>query len=72
MSEKFRLCRTIITTNPILAYPDPDYQYYLFTDSSKHSWSGILVQHTEQMKEYGTILNIPYPNTYQSSTFQGS
>ena len=34
----------IITTSPILAYPDPEKQYYPFTDSGKHSWSGILVQ----------------------------
>ena len=62
----------IITTNPTLAYPDPDKQYYLFTDSSKHSWSGVLVQYSEQKQENGTKLNISYPITYKSGTFQGS
>ena len=71
MSEKFRLYQ-IITTTPILAYSDPDKQYYLFTDSSKHSWSGVLVQYDEQEWEAGTKLNTPHPVTYHSGTFQGS
>ena len=29
--------KQVIKTNPILIYPDPNKQYYLFTDSSKHS-----------------------------------
>ena len=62
--------KQIITTSPILAYPDPDKQNYLFTDSSKHSWSRILVKYTKQMKEYGTKLNVPHPITYQSGTFK--
>ena len=72
MSEKPRLCKTNITTSPILAYPDADKQYYLFTDSSKHSWNGVLVWYDEQRKDDGTKLNIPHPITYQSGTFQGS
>ena len=35
--------KQVITTKPILIYPDTNKQYYLFTDSSKHLWSGILV-----------------------------
>ena len=64
--------KQIITTSPILAYPDPDKQCYLFTDSRKHSWSRILVQYDEEMKEHGTKWNIFHPITYQSGTFQGS
>ena len=30
--------KQIITTSLILAYSDPEKQYYLFTDSNKHSW----------------------------------
>ena len=63
--------KQIITTNPILAYPDPDKQYYLFTDSSKHSWNGILIQYTEQTKENGTHIKVPYSIRYQSGTCQG-
>ena len=62
----------VITTNPILVYPDPDKQYYIFMDSSKHSWSGILVEYTEYTREDGTKLKVPHPITYQSGTFQGS
>ena len=64
--------KQIIATSPILTYPDPYKQYYLFTDSSKHSWSGILVQYAKQKKDDGTKLNIPHPITYQNGTFQGS
>ena len=53
-------------------YPDPDTQNYLFMDSSKHSWSGIFVQHIEQSREDGTKLKVLKPITYQSGTFQGS
>ena len=28
--------KQVITTNPILVYPNPDKQYHLFTESSKH------------------------------------
>ena len=64
--------KQIINTTPILAYPDPDKQYCLLNDISEHSWSGILVQYAEQMKEDGTKLYIPHPIIYQSGTFQGS
>ena len=43
--------KQIVTTSPILMYPDPDKQSYLFTYSSKHSWSVILIPFTEQLKE---------------------
>ena len=64
--------KQIITTSPILAYQDPDKQYYLLPDSSKHSWIRNVVQDDEQMKDDATKLNIPHPITYQSGTFQGS
>ena len=64
--------KQVITTNLILIYPDPNKQYFLFTDSSKHSWSGILIQHSDQTKDNWTKIKIPHPITYQSRTFQGS
>ena len=45
--------KQVIATNPILVYQGPNKQYYLSTDSSKHSWIGILVQYTEQKKDSG-------------------
>ena len=41
-------------------------------DSSKHSWSEIAIQYTEQTEENGTKIKIPYPITYESGTFQES
>ena len=65
MSKKFiEYIKKFITTNPILIYPDPIKQYYLFMDSSKHSWSGILIQYSEQTKDNGTKIKIPHPITY--------
>ena len=34
VSEKSRLCKQVITTSPIVVYPDPDKLHYLFSDSS--------------------------------------
>ena len=72
MSQSLDYIKHIIMTSPILAYYDPDKQYYLFTESSKHLLSVILVQYTEQEQENGTKLNLSHPITYQSETFQGS
>ena len=35
--------KEVITTNPILIFVDPNKQYYLLMDSSKHPWCGILI-----------------------------
>ena len=64
--------KQVITSSPILVYPYSDKQCYLFTDRSKHSWSGILMQYHEQVQEDRTIVNIPHPITYQSGTFLDS
>ena len=53
--------KQVITTNPILVYSDPDKQYYLSMDSSKHCWNGIFVQYTEQAREDGTKFKVPPP-----------
>ena len=50
--------KQLITTSPILAYSDPDKQYYLFKDRSKHPWSGVLLQYHEQKQEDRTKLRI--------------
>ena len=51
----------VITTNPIFIHPDLDKQYYLFAERSKHSWSGIPIQYTEQnlsgMPQKSTLKN---------------
>ena len=64
--------KQVITSSPILVYPDPNKQFYLFTVSSKkNSWSGISIQYQEQIKEDGTAVKVPHAITYQSGTFQG-
>ena len=72
MSERLGLHNRSHHYKSHLSLPDPDKQFYLFTDSSKHSWSGILIQYMGQVKEDGTKLNVTHPITYQSGTFQGS
>ena len=62
----------VITTNSILVYPDPDKQYFLFMDSNKQAWCGILIQYMELLKQGGTKLKVPHPVTCQSGTFLGS
>ena len=57
-------------TDSIFIYPNPNKQYYLFTNSSKYSWSGI--QYAEQTKDNATNIKITHPITYQGRTFQGS
>ena len=64
--------KQVITHSPISVYLDPDRQYYLFNVGSKHSWSGILIQQYDQVKENGTIINVPHPMLCQRSTFQRS
>ena len=55
-----------------MIYPYPDKQYYISTDSSKISWSGILVQYAEQAVDDGTKIKIPHPITFQNGNLHGS
>ena len=53
-----------ITNSSVLIYPDPNKQYYLFTDTS-----GVLTQIRETLRENGK-LDITYqPINYQSGMF---
>ena len=47
MPKKLRLHQTGYYDKPHFDLPDPNMQYYLFMDSRKHCWSGILVQYAE-------------------------
>ena len=64
--------KQVIISGPILVYPNPIKQENMFSDSSIHSWSGILMQYHDQVKEDETIVYLPFPRTYRNSTFQGS
>ena len=58
-----------ITNSPILIYPDPNKEYHLLTDASNHTWSGVLTQTRETLKENGKLDITYHPITYQSRTF---
>ena len=54
-----------ITNSPVLICPDPNRQYHLFTDTSNHTWSGVLTQ----TRENGKLDITNHPITYQSGAF---
>ena len=55
----------------ILMYPDPNVQYVLFTDASKHALACVLTQEkTHTFEEKKT--KILHPNTYMNGLFRGS
>ena len=58
-----------ITNSPVLIYPDQNKQYHLFTDKSNHTWSGVLTQTRETLKENGKLDITYHPIIYQSGMF---
>ena len=58
-----------IINMPALIYPDPSKQYHLFTDTSNHTWSGVLTLTRETLKDNGKLDITYHPITYQSGTF---
>ena len=50
-TESLDYVKQVTTDSLILAYLDPDRQYYLFTDSDKVSLSEILIQYMSKQKE---------------------
>ena len=39
-----------IANSSVLIYPDPNKHYHLFTDTSNHTWSGVLTQTRETLR----------------------
>ena len=69
--ESVELLKTSLMTDPILAYPDPNLPYVLFTDASKYAWACVLSQekaHIFKEKETKLLHTI----TYMSGLFRGS
>ena len=58
-----------ITNSLVLIYPDPNKQYHMFTDSLNHTWSVVLTQTRETLRENGKLDITYHPITYQSRTF---
>ena len=56
----FQILKEFLQQAPILKYPNPQANYTLYTDASKHAYTGILTQHSN-----GT----DHPITYMSRLF---
>ena len=59
----------VITNSPVLIYPNPSREYHLFTDASKHTWSGVLTQQRSNSEINGDKEHTYHQITYQTSTF---
>ena len=68
---KLRIHQTGYYTKPHLIYPDLNKQYYLLKDSSKHLWSGILIQYAEQKKDDGIKIKNTTSNYLSKWNIQG-
>ena len=69
--QTLKYVKQVITRSPMWVYLDPDKQYYLFSDSRKHSLSGIIMQYHEHIRVDGRI-SVPHPIMYQSCLLQRS
>ena len=65
----FHTNKHAVTNFPVLIYTAPEKQYHLFTHTSSHTWSGVLTQTRESLRENGKLDITYHPNTYQSGTF---
>ena len=69
--DSLDLAKEILTSPPVLIYPDPNEKYHLFTDASNFTWSAALMQErviqTPKGKESKFL-----PIAFHSGTFQGS
>ena len=69
--DSLDLVKEILTSPPVLIYPDPNEKYHLFTDASNFTWSVALIQErviqTPKGKESKFL-----PIAFHSGTFQGS
>jgi hypothetical protein len=59
--KAFDYLRTALTSDSILIYPDPNEEFHLFCDASKHSYAAVLTQ---------LIEDVYRPITYLSGTFR--
>ena len=69
--DSLDLAKEILTSPPVLIYPDPNEKYHLFTDASNATWLVALTQErviqTPKGKEKKFL-----PIAFHSGTFQGS
>ena len=65
------LVKEILTSPPVLVYPDPNQKYHLFTDASNFTWSVALTQERVIQTPKGEESKF-LPIAFHSGTFQGS
>ena len=63
--DAFKRLRTLLTTAPILVYPDFEHEFILFTDASDYGIGGVLSQRIEKLEK-----PIAYYNRHLSETEQ--
>ena len=66
-NNAFKLLKSELVKMPTLQYPNPNKPFKLFTDASKHNYSGILPQE-EKSKTPNAEANL-IPIAYFSGTF---
>ena len=66
-NNAFKSLKSELVKMPTLQYPNPNKPFKLFTDASKHSYSGIL--HQEEIPKMSTADANLIPIAYFSGTF---
>ena len=69
--KSFELLKLYLCGEPILKYTDTSKPYTLYTDASKYSWAGVLIQ-THTMDIDGKSVTTDHPVTFVSGMFRGS
>ena len=70
-SSEFYTIEITLTNSPILIFPDPNWDYVLYTDASKHILAGVLNQE-KVIQVNGKDTTLLLPITYISITLVGS
>ena len=69
--KSFDLLKSYLCGEPIMKYADTSKPYTLYTDASKYSWAGVLIQsHTTVID--GKSVTTDHPVTFLSGLFRGS
>ena len=69
--KSFKLLKSHLCGEPILKYADTSKPYTLYTDTSKYSWAGVLIQ-SQTMDIDGKSVTTDHPVAFVSSLFRGS
>ena len=62
--QAFEFMKEMLLKEPILKYPDPNYGYILYIDTSKYAWAGVLTQEYHYEEEWKNQNSSPPYNLY--------